>query len=250
MLLKDTAGRTIALNWRGPRSGCGGGGGAKLARLVDANGNETRWEYDAQGRLTKAVRANETGCQYTYELSTSHLKQVKDTNQNVKTYTYDGATGRPTSLTYPNGQQTNYAYYDNLGDHRLQEIHNKRPGGATLSKFDYTYDPAGNISTWRQQADNDPAKVYEFGYDKTDQLTAAILKSTDPTPTILKRQFWSYDAAGNRTAEQTDDAVTGAAYNNMNQLLSQAAGGALVFKGTVNEPFCKNLAGLRKKFTR
>ena len=79
-------------------------------------------------------------------------------------------------------------------------------------------------------------EIFQFGYDKTDQLTAAILKSTDPTPTILKRQFWSYDPAGNRTAEQNDDAVTGAAYNNMNQLLSQAAGGALVFKGTVNEP--------------
>jgi RHS repeat-associated protein len=44
------------------------------------------------------------------------------------------------------------------------------------------------------------------------------------------------DPAGNRTAEQIDDAVTGASYNNMNQLVSQQAGGALVFKGTVSEP--------------
>jgi RHS repeat-associated protein len=44
------------------------------------------------------------------------------------------------------------------------------------------------------------------------------------------------DPAGNRTAEQIDDAVTGATYNNMNQLVSQQAGGALVFKGTVSEP--------------
>ena len=58
----------------------------------------------------------------------------------------------------------------------------RSPGGATLSKFNYTYDAVGNILTWRQQADVDPAKVYEFGYDDADQLTAAILKSTDPTP--------------------------------------------------------------------
>ena len=92
----------------------------------------------------------------------------------------------------------------------------------------------GNILTWLQQTDSDPAKVYELGYDKADQLTAAILKTTDPTPVILKRYYYAYDPAGNRTAEQIDDAVTGATYNNMNQLVSQQAGGALVFKGTVS----------------
>ena len=51
-----------------------------------------------------------------------------------------------------------------------------------------------------------------------------------------KRYYYSYDPAGNRTAEQIDDAVTSASYNNMNQLVSQQAGGALVFKGTVSEP--------------
>jgi RHS repeat-associated protein len=158
-------------------------------------------------------------------------------------YTYEGVTGRPSSVSYPNGQQTTYAYLDNLGDHRLQEIHNRRPGGATLSKFNYTYDVAGNILTWKQQADSDPAKVYEFGYDQADQLTAAILKSTDPTPQVLKRYHYAYDLAGNRTAEQIDDAVTGASYNNMNQLVSQQAGGALVFKGTVSEPASVTIGG-------
>jgi RHS repeat-associated protein len=363
VLMKDAAGRTITQDWRGCASGCGGGGGGKLTRLVDANGNETRWEYDIQGRLAKEIRANGAEYAYQYELSTSRLQAVTDPNGNVKTYgynvdntlagityapgpgvavtpnvsftydpaynrvatmtdgtgtttygyhpvtvppalgagrlqsvdgpltddtityqydplgrvasrqigsaantqtqafdelgrlttltnplgafayTYEGLSGRPASLTYPNGMQVTWSYYGNEGDHRLQQIHNKRPDGTTLSKFDYTYDPAGNISTWRQQADSDPAKVYEFGYDKTDQLTAAILKSTDPTPAVLKRQFWSYDPAGNRTAEQNDDAVTGAAYNNMNQLLSQASGGALVFKGTVNEPANVTIGG-------
>jgi RHS repeat-associated protein len=51
------------------------------------------------------------------------------------------------------------------------------------------------------------------------------------------------DPAGNRTAEQIDDAVTGASYNNMNQLVSQQAGGALVFKGTVSEPATVTVGG-------
>jgi hypothetical protein len=58
----------------------------------------------------------------------------------------------------------------------------------------------------------------------------------DPTPAILKRYYYSYDSAGNRTAEQIDDATTAASYNNMNQLVSQQVGGTLVFKGTVSEP--------------
>jgi YD repeat-containing protein len=158
-------------------------------------------------------------------------------------YAYVGNTGRPASLTYPNGQQTTWSYLDNANDRRLREIHNTRPGGATLSRFEYTYDQAGNILTWLQQADSDPAKMYHLGYDNADQLTAAVLKTTDPTPAILKRYYYAYDSAGNRTAAQIDDAVTSASYNNMNQLVSQQAGGALVFKGTVSEPASVTVGG-------
>jgi RHS repeat-associated protein len=96
---------------------------------------------------------------------------------------------------------------------------------------------------WRQQADSDPAKMYHLGHDGADQLTAATLKSTDPTPAILKRYYYAYDPAGNRTAEQIDDATTGATYNNMNQLVAQQAGGALIFKGTVSEPASVSVGG-------
>jgi RHS repeat-associated protein len=159
------------------------------------------------------------------------------------TYTYDGVSGRTSSVTYPNGQQTTYTYYGSLGDHRLEEIHNRKPGGATLSKFNYTYDTVGNILTWRQQNESSPAQVYEYGYDNADQLTAAILKSTDPTPVTLKRYYYGYDPAGNRTAEQVDDAVRSWTYNNMNQLVTEQAGGALIFKGTLNEPATVTVGG-------
>jgi RHS repeat-associated protein len=357
---RDAAGRTTQKNeWVSCPSGCGGAG-AKLSKLVDANGNATTWEYDVEGRVTSETRANSAEYAYAYENTTSRLKSVQDPNGNVKTYAYnrdnslaaityqpgagvaatpsvgftydpvynrvaamtdgtgstaytyyptgvlgagrlqsvdgpldndtieygydqlgrvtsrligessntqsqqfdslgrltqitnplgnfvyayDGVTGRPTSVTYPNGQATTYAYLDNLGDHRLQEIHNKKPGGATLSKFNYTYDKVGNITTWRQQTESNPAQVYEFGYDPADQLTAAILKSTDPTPALLKRYYYAYDPAGNRTAEQIDDSVKSWTYNNMNQLVTEQAGGALIFKGTVNEAATVTVGG-------
>jgi RHS repeat-associated protein len=52
---------------------------------------------------------------------------------------------------------------------------------------------------------------------------------------VPNRYAYVYDPAGNRTAEQLDDAVTGASYNNRNQLMSRQAGGALLFRGSLNE---------------
>ena len=360
---RDPAGRITQKNeWVSAPAGCGGCGGvgAKISKLIDANGNATTWEYDLQGRKTQEVRANGATYNYTYEATTSRPASIQDPNGNVKTfaynrddavagityqlgsgvaatpnvsftydpvygrvatvtdgtgtanysyypvgvlgagqlqsidgplgndtitygydelgrmnskqiggssrvetaqfdalgrptqitnplgnftYAYDGVTERPLSVTYPNGQQTAYAYLNNLGDRRLQEIWNKKPGGATLSKFDYTYDAVGNILTWQQQTGSSADQVYQLGYDAADQLTSGILQSTDPTPVILKRYYYGYDPAGNRTAVQNDDAVTASTYNNMNQLVSQAAGGALIFKGTVSEPATVTVGG-------
>src|SRR5262249_61201820 len=59
------------------------------------------------------------------------------------TYTaYDGLMSRPIALTYPNGQTTQYAYFPDTGDHRLQQIkHQQTSSGPVLSQFDYTSYP-------------------------------------------------------------------------------------------------------------
>jgi RHS repeat-associated protein len=159
------------------------------------------------------------------------------------TYTFDGTTPRPLTLSYPNGQATQYAYFPNSGDHRLQEIKHLAPGGATLSKYNYTYDAESNLKAWTQQVGASAAKVYELGYDAAYQLTAATLKSTDPTPVILKRYGYAYDGVGNRTSEQVDDGVFSATHNSRNQLTSRQAGGALLFRGTVSEPATVTVQG-------
>jgi YD repeat-containing protein len=76
---------------------------------------------------------------------------------------------------------------------------------------------------------------WEYGYDAADQLIAAVKRSTDPTPVVLTRYAYSYDPAGNRTAEQIDDAVTGASHDAMNRLVSHQGAGPLVFSGSVSE---------------
>jgi YD repeat-containing protein len=216
---RDPLNRTIQQAW----CGCG-----SLDALVDANGNRTEWVRDVQGRVTREERANGSGTDFIYEQTTSRLKRQTD------------AKGQHTD--YPNNQTSTYNYYPAAADHRLQTIHHKYPGGATLSKFDYTYDPVGNIVTWRQQADND-AVLWTYGYDKADQLTSATKYSTDAQPVVLKRYGYAYDPAGNRTAEQIDDTVTGASHDNMNRLLSHQPAGGLQFAGTVSEPAAVTIQG-------
>lgn len=86
----------------------------------------------------------------------------------------------------------------------------------------------------RQERAGSAAKVYTFG-DLADQLTSSVLTDTNPTPTILKRQAWAYDAAGNRTDNQTDDAVFATSHDALNRLPARAPSGPIVFAGSLNE---------------
>src|SRR5206468_9550015 len=185
----------------------------ELGRMISRaiNGVATSQNYDTLGRTTEEVNALGTFA-----------------------FAYDGVTARVAGVTYPNGQRSEYTYLDHVGDHRLQTIHHRFPNGTTLSKFDYTYDAVGNIVTWRQQADT-IAVVWEYGYDATDQLTAAVNKATDPQETIIQRYAYAYDPAGNRTSEQISDVLTAATHDRLNRLLSQQADGPVVLKGFVKE---------------
>jgi RHS repeat-associated protein len=348
--IRDSLGGVVTQQW----CSCG-----SLDKVIDANGNWTSWERDAQGRVSKEIRANGSETLYVYENTASRLKRVTDAKGQHKdyqyfrdnnlqsvtypnpqyptpnvsftydpsynrfstmvdgtgtttyayhpigatpplgagrlasvdgplpndtvsytydelgrvasqstnglatswsydvlgrvtgesnalgsfSYVYDATTARILTVTYPNGQTNNLAYYPNSGDHRLQELHHRLSGGATLSKFNYTYDAGGNIKVWTQQTDGNPAKAFDLAYDAADQVTAATWRTTDPTPVTLKRHVYSYDAAGNRTTEQIDDSPMAASYDNMNRLVSQQAGGALRFKGTLNEAATATIQG-------
>ena len=133
-----------------------------------------------------SVRAGQHGHEPSRRSQYEALRRVTSETNALGTYTSTTAPGRLASVPYPNGQTSTYSYLSNLQDHRLETIHHKYPNGATLSKFDYTYDVAGNILTWRQQADT-TAVVWQYGYDAADQLSAAIKRATDPQQTILQR---------------------------------------------------------------
>jgi RHS repeat-associated protein len=194
--------------------------GRVTTRTINGLANSVTWSFDALGRLTG--EANVLG---------------------TFTYAYDGVTSRLITVTYPNGQTSTYSYLSTTQDHRLQTIHHKYPGGATLSKFDYTYDVVGNIMTWQQQADGDPAVLWTYGHDAVDQLTSAIKQSTGGTPSLVKRHGYGYDPAGNRTFERNDDQVMAGTHGTLNRLLAHVPGGPLQFVGTLSEPATISIQG-------
>ncbi len=191
------------------------------------------YTYDGLGRLrTRSLNGTANETSFTFD----PYGRIRTQTSLLGTFTfgYEGVAGRLKSLSYPNGQTSTYAYLDVQNDLRLQEIHHKKPSGATLSRFTYAYDKAGNIVTWGQQRDTEPLQTWTYGYDLVDQLTSARVDATPlPTPS---RYAYAYDPAGNRTVEQKDDAPLTFTYDNMNRLTAHAPGGSIVFRGTVNEP--------------
>ena len=210
-----------------------GGLGALRFDTVDGplTDDTITFDYDALGRMTgRAV--NGVGATQTFDA----LDRVTSETNPTGTFSiaYVDASERVASVTYPNGQITSYAYYPNAGDNRLQTMWHKGPGGATLSKFDYTLDAAGNVTTWTQQADNATPTVYSYTYDRSDELVRAVLTSPD-LATTFKRFGYTYDAAGNRTSEQIDDSVRGATYDALDRLVTRQPGGTLRVAGQVDE---------------
>lgn len=194
----------------------------ELGRVVSRTlaGNATSYAYDALGRVT----------------SISEPMGTFASN-------YVGSTRRISSMTYPNGQVSTYSYYPTSSDSRLQEVHHRVSlGGATLSRFSYTYDAAGNIRLWTQQFQGQ-SRAYELTYDAADRLASASYRTTDPVPLVLARYGYAYDAAGNRTTEQINDSPMVMVHDARNRLVSQQPGGELLFRGSLSEPGFAEVAG-------
>jgi RHS repeat-associated protein len=209
--------------------------GATRLKSVDGplTADLLEYTYDEMG-LPKNRKLNGSANETTNAFDSLGRLRTRTTSLGDFTFTYEGVNSRTLSLVYPNGQRVDYAYFGNVNDHRLQEIHNKLAGGGTLSKFGYTYDVGGDIQTWSQQRGTNPTETFTFGYDRADQLTKASLSSSSGA--ILKSYGYGYDSAGNRTVAAADASVTATTHNNRNKITGQVVGGALPVAGLLNEP--------------
>jgi RHS repeat-associated protein len=198
------------------------------------------YTYDELGRVTERS-INGVSLSTTYDAL--HRVSAETNALGSFAFSYDGATDRLSNITYPNGQTTTLAYFGANQDYEIQDIHNRLSGGATLSRFQYTYDKRGILTSWSQQADGNPAKVYEFGRDLIGRLTTATLRTGDPIPVILKRYAYLFDRASNRTGEEIGDETYRATTDTRNAATSIQSGGSLTFAGTVSEPATVTVQG-------
>jgi RHS repeat-associated protein len=215
-------------------------------RLASVNGpldNDTiTYTYDELGRVTnQSINgvANATSVEF------DSLGRVESVTNPLGAfaYTYVNMTNRLDHVDIPGGQKTQYGYVASPADPRLQQIKNLDPAGAIISQFDYTYNAVGDIMSWGQrQAGAATANRYDFGYDAVDQLRNATLTKTSDQ-TVVKQYDYDYDAAGNRTTEQSGSAVTTSLSNELNQLVRQSGGGKMHFRGSVNEPSTVTVGG-------
>jgi RHS repeat-associated protein len=191
--------------------------GRVASQAIDGISNEADYEYDDLGRLITV---------------TNPLGEFD--------YAYVNATNRLDHVEYPNGQVTNYTYYNNAGDQRLHEIENLTPSPSNLSKFTYTYDANGTIQSWAKKWDGGSTLTSNFKYDAADQLTDAEV----PGSLATKNYTYRYDISGNRTSEQIDLAVETATHNRLNQLTTLSDTGPIRFAGTLNEPASVTVNGV------
>lgn len=215
-------------------------GAGRLASVDGPLANDTiTFGYDQLGRVLSRV-INGASDSVTFDT----LGRLATHVSHIGTFTpgYVGDTHRLASVAYPSGQTTAFDYFTGTSDFRLKQIWHKKSGGATLSKFDYTYDAAGRILEWSQQADAATPQVFTFDYDAEDQLLNAVLKPQGGNPT--KAFGYRYDDMGNRLTEQQDvftpsqtSTITSGVFNGVNQLTGQNPSGnvPVQFKGKVNE---------------
>jgi len=211
-------------------------------------GSGVTYNYDALGRITNRA-INNVAEQLTYD-ALGRITIITNALGSF-TNTYLGATALITTNFAPFGKTTVFSYLGITNDERLAEIWNQKTNSATLSKFDYVYDPVGQITNWTQQVDTTSTNVQVMTYDPVNQLLSDTVHSNIIAGAILTQYAYGYDAGGNRTTEQIGTgtgtspvAVSQSTYNSDNQVTSRTeTGGPMLFAGKLSEPATVTVAG-------
>ncbi|WP_028694228.1 RHS repeat-associated core domain-containing protein [Pseudomonas cremoricolorata] len=159
----------------------------RLLAITDLLGNETRYTYDALGRVVKAVSpaCSTTSCFRDDGLLMKEIiLQRADGHTMYVTYEYDAA-GRETARTFESQGMPTHSMHRAYGPGGLLQKSELRIAGVYSSADAYTYDSAGHLASWQGKG-----KSYSEGSISID------------------RESFKYDVLGNVIEHKTLD-VTG-----------------------------------------
>ena len=124
---------------------------------LNGTAQSIEYGYDSRGNCIKLGYKNGTDAEewsYGYD-DKSRLTSVRNnkTAKTEATYSYDN-NGNLTNQTYGNGTETSYTY--NAGNLILSMVN--KQNGKDLSKYNYTYNPDGNINAVTSEYDTGNGK--------------------------------------------------------------------------------------------
>ena len=182
----------------------------QLTKITYPNGRLLSYTYDAKGRRTSISDGGTYYVKYTYN-ALGLLEKVLDGNKSdalITQYTY-GVDGMLLRETQGNGTYTEYSYdtFGNLLTKKTCDSTEKE-----LSRFDYTYDGQGYISSMTTLEG-----IWTYGYDAIGQLTSSVFVFSQPDTIANQNLTWQYDAMGNRVSCMENGTTISYVGNNMNQ---------------------------------
>jgi RHS repeat-associated protein len=128
----------------------GTGAADKLNRIIDSTGRTT-WQFDTEGRLL-------------------NKKQLTGGLLRTTAYTYDSATGRPNTVTYPSGAIFKY-FYDAAGRPNLIKYAANAQTAFTTLIDTISYQPLGGVKSYRLPTITGKPTL-TWGYDSDGRISS------------------------------------------------------------------------------
>lgn len=181
--VKDPLGRVTKYSW----CNCG-----SLSQIIDPLNHATNFIYDVQGRLTAKKYHDGKAISYTYEKTTSRLKEVTDQK----------------------GQKTQYSYFI---DGNIRQIDYPNASIATPS-VSYTYDPRYNRVTSMSDATGRTDYTYHPVLN-LPLLGTGSLASVDG-PLVNDIIQYGYDSLGRASSRSINGVVSSVSFDVLGRLTS------------------------------
>jgi RHS repeat-associated protein len=181
-------------------------GATQLASVTAPQGDTATYTYDALGRPLKQI-LDGVASQMTYD-AIGRIKTMTNALDGF-TYSYLGGSKRPTQIKSTNGLVTNYTYYPNTADRRLQKITNNNHAASLISSFEYAYNAEDEITSTIIDGQLGSPVTRTSSHDAAGQLTAM----TNP---LGGDYSFGYDPGSNRTSEQIGATNLNFTYNIVN----------------------------------